>query len=203
MDRPDEASQKRVSRHLSALMLPSTRPHDGAAARGTASSTTSSTTSSPLSDSAAPARSWASIIAPRLDDSTEAIVHHCGEAESSTNNHQAAAGDGQQPEGGAAKDRGDTGTESEGAARPKRKYPKRKHRKGTHTIRKVAIALLLPDEALLTRLLLRAGGEGAASGGDGDPEERSRSGRSTRASRPTAWCGNRAARRCGKACRGT
>ncbi|GMF22578.1 unnamed protein product [Phytophthora lilii] len=116
---------------------PSCGPHmqrlpmmHGVFPRGGTSSTTSSTTSFPLSDSAAPARSWASIIAPRPDEDS---VDDTRQEDATALTHKEPVGGEQAPA------QGDTGTESEETVPLKRKYPKRKHRKGTHTIRKVIV----------------------------------------------------------------
>ncbi|KAL4101720.1 hypothetical protein PRIC1_005468 [Phytophthora ramorum] len=102
-----------------------------------ASSATSSTTSSPLSDSATPTRSWSSIIAPRHEPCHEGLA---------TDEPSVAEEDGERAPG-----QGDMGTESEETARPKRKYPKRKHRKGTHTIRKEEKERLLKEMEILQK----------------------------------------------------
>ncbi|KAE9296639.1 hypothetical protein PF001_g16780 [Phytophthora fragariae] len=99
------------------------RHHDGRA--GAASSSTSSTTSSPLSDTGAPTRSWVSIVAPRHNEAevTGESTHKRPEGEQVGENHD------------------DADTE-----RPKRK---RKHRKGTHAIRKEEKERLLEEMEIL------------------------------------------------------
>ncbi|KAL3660369.1 hypothetical protein V7S43_014522 [Phytophthora oleae] len=101
----------------------------------TSSSTPSSTISSPLSDStcntSVASRTWASIIAP-TQNGNEPIM-----ATKHDENNAPVQGD------------TGTGTESEGSVKPRRKYPKRKHRKGTHTIRKEEKERLLKEMEIL------------------------------------------------------
>ncbi|KAG7377504.1 formate dehydrogenase (NAD+) [Phytophthora pseudosyringae] len=122
---------------------------------GRASSTTSSAISSPLSDTLAPTRSWASIVAPRPDghesvDGTEQLGE--GREGGDTGPSTATGSAEEDPEAeGPTHAQDDTSTESEETVRPKRKYPKRKHRKGTHTIRKEEKERLLKEMEILQK----------------------------------------------------
>lgn len=168
--------------------MPSMRDHDGRA--GAASSSTSSTTSSPLSDTGAPTRSWVSIVAPRHNEAevTGESTHKRPEGEQVGGNQD------------------DANTESAETVRPKRK---RKHRKGTHAIRKVCSKIHLMDawSAVLTVLWLvsRKRRRGCWRRWRFCSRKWRRS-RSERLIRPSRWidsCASRAARFCEKVLRET
>ncbi|RLN75337.1 hypothetical protein BBJ28_00003207 [Nothophytophthora sp. Chile5] len=131
---------------------------------GASSSATSSSSSSPVSDASVSLQrsSWASLLVPKANSSSadrldaavlDDVKEHRSDAEENTPRPSTRKRRGTEQLNGseAAEERrnsdgGDTSAQSEAPQRPKQ--PKRKHRKGTHTIRKEKEQLLKEMEVL-------------------------------------------------------